>query len=118
MGWIGVDLDGTLAMHGGGAVGEIGAPIPAMVDRVKAWLAEGREVRIFTARVSGPSDLADEQRGLVAVWCLEHLGAILAVTNEKDYGMVSLYDDRCVAVETNTGRLMWAPRVIQGGRRE
>ena len=34
MGWIGVDLD------------------PAMVERVKRWLAEGRDVRILTARVN------------------------------------------------------------------
>ena len=55
--WIGVDLDGTLARYeqyeGPMSIGE---PIPEMVDRVKAWLAAGREVRIFTARVSDPHD--------------------------------------------------------------
>ena len=53
-GWIGVDLDGTLAEYNGWqGPANIGAPIPAMVERVKAWLEEGRDVRIFTARV-GP----------------------------------------------------------------
>src|SRR5690349_18780615 len=52
-GWIGVDLDGTLAeYHGWKGVEHIGPPIPEMVARVKQWLAEGRDVRIFTARCS------------------------------------------------------------------
>lgn len=51
-GWIGVDLDGTLAMYDGFKGPEhIGDPVPKMLERVKKWLAEGREVRIFTARV-------------------------------------------------------------------
>ena len=52
-GWIGVDLDGTLARYDGWKGPEhIGEPLMPMVERVKAWLAEGREVRIMTARVS------------------------------------------------------------------
>ena len=36
-GWIGVDLDGTLAMYDQWAgAGHIGEPIPLMVERVKA----------------------------------------------------------------------------------
>lgn len=103
-GWIGVDLDGTLAFYDewrGPA--HIGAPIPAMVDRVKAWLAEGKDVRIFTARVSGPSDLSEHTVRFIDAWCLEHLGQTLPVTCEKDYGMVKLYDDRCVQIVPNTG---------------
>ena len=52
MGWIGVDLDGTLAeYHGWHDDGRIGKPILPMVARVKKWLAEGKEVRIVTERV-------------------------------------------------------------------
>ena len=42
-GWIGVDLDATFAVYNGWQ-GElhIGAPIPAMVERVKQGLADGR----------------------------------------------------------------------------
>lgn len=51
-GWIAVDLDGTLAQcDDTTGFPEIGPPIPRMVERVKAWLAEGRDVRIFTARI-------------------------------------------------------------------
>jgi hypothetical protein len=96
-GWIGVDLDGTLAYYNGDHE-TIGPPIPAMLARVKAWLAEGREVRIFTARAIDPRAKRDIQD-----WCLEYIGAPLAVTNKKDPAMIELWDDRAVQVEKNTG---------------
>jgi len=101
MGWIGVDLDGTLANYSHWEGEEhIGAPVPAMVSRVKAWLNAGEDVRIFTARVAnGPAQLEHIKR-----WCLEHLGRILPITNVKDFGMAILWDDRCVQVGMNTGR--------------
>ena len=49
-GWIGVDLDGTLAVYYDWEI--IGDPIPLMVERVQQWLKEGKHVKIFTARVS------------------------------------------------------------------
>lgn len=57
-GWIGVDLDGTLA-HYAGWVGpdHIGEPIPAMLARVQQWIAEGRTVKIFTARCCVPEQV-------------------------------------------------------------
>lgn len=101
-GWIGVDLDGTLAEYGGWkGAGHIGAPVPAMLERVKAWISDGVEVRIFTARVS---DNDPETRIAIAQWCHEHVGQVLKVTNQKDYAMVELWDDRAVQVELNTGR--------------
>jgi hypothetical protein len=102
-GWIGVDLDGTLARYDGWkGAGHIGEPVPAMLERVKAWLADGIEVRIFTARVChGPDEL--EARRRIADWSQEHIGRVLRVTNFKDFGMVELWDDRCVRVVPNTG---------------
>ena len=41
--WIGVDLDGTLAHYKGWKGRDhIGEPIPAMMQRVKQWLEEGK----------------------------------------------------------------------------
>lgn len=98
-GWIGVDLDGTLAHYDGWLGPEhIGDPIPAMLARVTTWLAQGREVRIFTARASVPAQIKP-----VEDWCLYHIGQVLPVTNVKDFGMVELWDDRCVRVQANTG---------------
>jgi hypothetical protein len=105
LGWIGVDLDGTLAHYTKwNGIEHIGEPIPAMLFRVKAWLAQGKDVRIFTARVSG----RDKMRAgkYIAEWCIKHLGVELPVTCVKDMKMISLYDDRCVQVEHNTGRLI------------
>lgn len=109
-GWTGVDLDGTLAFydHWRGA-GHIGEPIGPMIERVRRWLESGREVRIFTARVSWEPKtderLAEVRVAAAAIsaWSEKHLGVALTITNAKDFAMVELWDDRCVQVETNTG---------------
>ncbi|MEB3212418.1 MAG: hypothetical protein VKL39_13750 [Leptolyngbyaceae bacterium] len=50
-GWIAMDLDGTLVKYDKWvSAGHIGEPVVPMVKRVQDFLAEGREVRIFTAR--------------------------------------------------------------------
>lgn len=107
-GWIGVDLDGTLAFYDEWrGVHHIGPPIPVMVNRVKSWIADGLEVRIFTARVAPDQGRdRDEARAFITQWCLLHIGKSLPVTHEKDFEMVALWDDRCVRVETNTGRIV------------
>lgn len=100
-GWIGVDLDGTLAHYEGWkAGGEIGKPIPKMVARVKKWLKEGRTVKVFTARVAHDNG---SERWRIKAWCKEHIGQDLEVTNKKDHGMVEFWDDRAVEVRINTG---------------
>lgn len=104
-GWIGVDLDGTLAVYDGWrGPKHVGAPVERMVRRVREWLADGLDVRIMTARVCGADGRdVSEVRESIERWCLEHLGRVLPVTNEKDYGMVELWDDRAVQVIPNTG---------------
>lgn len=112
MSWYGVDLDGTLAHYDGfKGVNEIGEPIPAMLERVKQWIAEGKCVKIFTARMHGhgaPLIGGGKEDALTPIqeWCKKHIGKVLPVTNVKDFGMITLYDDRCVQVEHNTGRLI------------
>lgn len=107
--WIGVDLDGTLAVYNRGDLYRnghtyIGPPVEAMLERVKRWLENGIEVRIFTARVSEehPGDLK-KIREAIEAWCLEHIGQVLKITNVKDYSMIELWDDRSVQVIPNTG---------------
>jgi hypothetical protein len=106
-GWVGVDLDGTLAQYDGfkGPL-IIGDPIPKMLERVKGWLASGITVKIFTARVSeGATDgrNVEEVRTAIQDWCEKHIGQRLEVTCIKDYGMFELWDDRAVQVVPNTG---------------
>lgn len=130
-GWIGVDLDATLAKYDGfKGPTVIGEPIPAMVDRVKAWIAKGYEVRIMTARVWTPaiSDVsmspdaygkrvaeARYARRAIEGWTELHIGKRLEVTCQKDYSMWQLYDDRAVQVEPNTGRLIGDLEVKEQG---
>jgi len=113
-GWVGVDLDGTLAHwdEASSATGEIGPPIPRMVNRVIGWLKSGRDVRIVTARVGPlgrenvPMDdpwHPENQRAKIEAWCLQHFRQVLPLTCQKDYLMLELWDDRCVQVVPNTG---------------
>src|SRR4051812_46364736 len=114
-GWIGVDLDGTLALYDSkDGIGTIGQPIEPMVKRVTEWLSKGIEVRIFTARVAAQGEtngdevldsaaFADTQREMIRDWTLRHVGMALEATATKDFRMMQLWDDRAVQVLSNLG---------------
>lgn len=107
--WIGVDFDGTMAFSPGGVPhepGKVGAPIPRMIDRIKAKLAEGVEVRVFTARVSSLEPNPEIEVAAIEAFCLEHIGQKLRVTAEKDYQMAEFWDDRGRQVVRNTGEIV------------
>lgn len=119
-GWIGVDLDGTLAEYDTWqGLTHIGKPIPAMVERVKAWLKAGYEVRIFTARMSAGKDERGMDsfhfRAALRLWLkAAGLPQDLVATNVKDFQMVELWDDRAVSVEPNTGVAIGVSRLERG----
>lgn len=98
-GWVGFDLDGTLAHYDGWkGTGKIGKPIPDMVFICKLHIEAGVYVKIFTAR--------DKKcYKSIEAWCKEHIGYVLPITNQKDMFMLRYYDDRAVSVEPNTGRV-------------
>ena len=105
-GWIGVDLDGTLARFDREAwfrsgFKYIGDPIPSMLSMVKSALDQGRTVKIFTARaVHGQQAI-----NVIHEWLFRQGLPKLEVTNVKDEEMIELYDDRAVGVIFNTGKL-------------
>lgn len=87
-GWVGVDLDGTLATYESWpADGSVGAPVEMMLDRVRSWLADGIDVRIFTARVSDGDPRG--QREVISAWLVEHVGV-------ADHERERFLDDRTV----------------------
>lgn len=97
-GWIGVDLDGTLAHYDRWrGPDHVGTPVRRMRRRVVDWIADGRDVRIFTART-------EASYPAIALWCVRHFGRELPITNTKDFAMIELWDDRAVQVIPNTGR--------------
>ena len=122
-GWIGFDLDGTLAKYDGWkGIDHIGEPVGPMVDLVKKLHAEGKKVKILTARVAPRPDeegnLVEQSimvdpgiqgprrmfaRDFIRNWCVDNLGFIPEITHEKDHLMLDLYDDRCHQVIPNTG---------------
>lgn len=106
--WVGVDLDATLAEYDGwhGPL-HIGKPIPKTVARVKAILATGQKVKIFTARVSEPDE--NVRKAVIEAigdWTEKHIGVRLEVTNVKTYDMIECYDDRIKQVVPNTGETL------------
>ncbi len=122
-GWIGFDLDGTLAKydHWQG-IGHIGEPIKPMAELIRKLHLQGRRVKIMTARVA-PHKLEDGTIGeayitvpdgekgaprqyarqFIQDWCHFHLGFVPEIVYQKDHLMLELYDDRVKQVEPNTG---------------
>lgn len=98
-GWIGVDLDGTLASDASDDNMAIGEPVPEMAARVRRWHQAGVKVKIFTARASNPVEIPK-----IKAWLLANKLPDFEITNIKDYQMVELWDDRAVEVIKNTGR--------------
>lgn len=105
-GWIGVDLDGTLALQDHSGPYDIGSPVLVMVNRVQQWIRNGYNVRIFTSRLSpsttNPRNPLLVQQAIEA-WCLKNIGHILPITNIKDHGLLALWDDRAVRVIRDRG---------------
>jgi len=99
-GWIGVDLDGTLAVYNGWkGIEYIGEPIQQMIDRVKEWIESGQQVKIFTARASDENAIP-----YIKQWLKNNGLPELEITNIKDFGMIQLWDDRAIQVAQNTGK--------------
>jgi len=123
-GWYGFDIDKTLAHADDPTdIMQIGEPIPEMVERLKQMLREGKNVKIFTARVAMTSayssvsqrfddpSFVQEQIKLIHDWCAKHIGCILPVTAVKDFACIEIFDDRAKQVVPNTGELVedrWA----------
>jgi hypothetical protein len=107
---IACDLDGTLALYDqfkGPAI--IDGPVPEMVQKVKAALAAGDEVWIFTARVN-PKDESQQSyldamaaMDAISLFCYQQIGVNLPVTHEKLTRFTDFWDDRAKQVYPNTG---------------
>jgi hypothetical protein len=103
----GVDLDGTLATYYDGEYepGKIGDSIPLMFERVRAWLAAGERVDVFTARVHpshGPEEV-DESMTAIKEWFKENFGVDPIVTCQKDPKWEDHWDDKAVRVVRDKG---------------
>jgi arsenate reductase-like glutaredoxin family protein len=99
-GFIGFDLDGTLAeYHGWSSTGEIGKPIKKYISLLKNLIAKNFNVKIFTARVCQD----DSQVAIIEKWLEENGLPRLEITAVKDYRMSYIVDDRAIQVVRNTG---------------
>ena len=107
--WAGFDLDGTLAEYDGWkGIEHIGKPVEIMVLIAKLLHLLGKKIKILTARVAprDDGDGGDKARKYVEKWCEKNLGFVPEITYNKDASMAVLFDDRAVAVEQNTGKIL------------
>ena len=96
---IAVDLDGVLAEYTEWKGPEfIGEPIPKMLERVKKWLKEDKEVVIFTARIG-----TKECIPYIEKWLEQNGIGGLRITNVKEREFIEFWDDRAIQVIPNTG---------------
>lgn len=94
---IAVELDGTLSKTT--SDGSIGAPVQAMLDRVKAWTEDGLVVVLFTARAGN-----DHEIKRIRSWLGQYgLPNDLEITNIKGEDMVEIWDSKSIRVEVDTG---------------
>ena len=133
-GWYGFDLDGTLAKYDKWeGIDHIGEPVKPMVDLIRKMHAEGKVVKILTARVApkqkpeikpnpylenhltieSPVDMpwavhaeTWTAREFIQDWCYRVLGFIPEIVYQKDHLMLELYDDRVKQVVPNEGLLV------------
>jgi hypothetical protein len=99
-GWIGVELDGTLAHFDEWKGPEhIGEPIPVMLQRVKQWLMAGIQVKLFTARAIDPDCIIS-----IRDWLKRHGLDAMDITHQKDFSMAQFWDDRAIHVISNSGQ--------------
>ena len=114
--WYGFDFDRSLAYHGpqdkdikkGYNLG-VGAPIDIIVERLKEYLAAGKNCKIFTARVAPHPDvenfnMADRSEQL-RDWCEAQGLPRLDVVCIKDAYMEEIWDDKSVSIKPNEGRV-------------
>jgi hypothetical protein len=100
-GWIGVELDGTLAHYEKNQQRlSIGEPVAKMHMRVKQWLMVGIDVRLFTARAADPQMLP-----VITAWLKQHHLEKMKLTFKKDFAMSQFWDDRGIHVVSNTGEI-------------
>ncbi len=108
-GWIGFDLDDTLASYDGWHGEEhIGEPIIPMILKLQQFINAGYKCKIFTARAGN----GIAQINHIHNW-LNHYGLpSLEVTNIKDFNCICFYDDRCIAVESGTGIILGGKEIV------
>lgn len=92
-GWIGFDLDNTLATDTPFRRDDslIGYPKDGMVKVARELIENGEDVRIFTARAYKMDTLT---KIAIENWCLIHLGKILPIQAHKDHDLLYFFDDK------------------------
>jgi len=99
--WIGIDLDGTLALYDGWkGPDHIGKPIPHVAMVFRMLVSKGYLVRIFTTRAAIVNQIPPIRK-----WLRDNQLPEVEVTCIKAIGCIAIIDDKSISVQTNTGQL-------------
>lgn len=115
---IALDIDKTLAFKEIGSPpngGPIGEAVPNMIKNIYKWLEKGYKISIWSARVArfdkfGKRKMTSEinrQRKLIQAFLKESGLPEFDITAEKYGYFTHFVDDKAVAVELNTGNILW-----------
>lgn len=72
-----------------------------MIEFVKDLVPQNKKIKIFTARATNKDAIP-----YIKTWLKENDLPEFEITNKKDFGMITLYDDRCIQVITNSGNFI------------
>lgn len=93
--WVGVALDGHLAMETGREGGPIGGPNMHAIAQVQELVKSKHDVRIVTPRVAGlHGETIHEQRERIQNWCMHHVGHRLPIQATSDKNMLQMLGGR------------------------
>lgn len=99
---IAFDLDGTLAKYDNWkGLNHIGEPIIPIINKLKKYLANNEKCCIFTARAT-----SEKNKEPIKKWLIKNIGREIPITNIKNTNIKKFYDDRAIAVEKNTGKIL------------
>jgi len=94
-----IDFDGTIAYYDpNGNSGDIGEPIPGMLDKINNWIKQGIKIKIFTGRANIPESIKP-----MKLWLKLNGFPELEITNTKGIDHDLILDDKAREVIFNTG---------------
>jgi hypothetical protein len=107
--WLGVDLDGTLAYYAKwSGIEHIGEPISNIKELLLVLHSKGVNIKIFTARIAEKGAIK-----YIKQWLKNNDFPNWEITNIKDMHCVEIWDDRCVQVIRNTGKLKGESSILK-----
>ena len=97
--WAGFDFDGTLVEYPKSGQ-RYGKDNEKVIGIFKYFMDHGITVKVVTARAAYP-----EMRQVIQSWLDAHGWGHIEITDKKDYGMLVLFDDLAITIDSKSGEI-------------